>query len=503
MRKNILLYRKVRHSAVVINKNALAFLLAVSICLLFAGCGTEGNKEMNQKAVEENRDGKQEIQETSESKEMTDSQEAAEENDKADDSTKEKGNISLLCNRSMSFLSETGYYYITEDGQELKNGEYGRHIMYMDFATKKEVYLCNEPGCRHRDAKCTSVLTDEIGRNCLLFAAKDKLYLLSRDMTAENTVTTEFSWDGSGDAAIKKIPTVLYSMGLDGTNRKKEYTFEQDVTVDDIVLWDGKALYFAAKKISTSKEKDTSYTTASERELVKFNTKDFKFVKVCSLGTDEEVKWQIAGCSGGRVILRGTKYNQKLSLKEQMKLGDKELWDYQNDSKEVYAWLNTKDGSVKEIYSVKNRTDSENSSALIGNYLYVSHKKTKEIEKVDVRTGEAQKLATIKNGFIAGTLSDKLICQDWNGTGDQTLYFMDVNSGKTEHCTLVNKCTGWNLEIIGETGQQVLAIYDYEAEEEEEGVWEIYRKQYGLIDKKDLYRSADSFQKIAMKEKGE
>lgn len=500
-------------------RKCLLIAIIMSVCLASAGCGkSEEGRDSSRETVENNKGGESQG-DTSTGQGNADG--SAGKDGKADGggaaggkadtegSAKKEGNteagrIRLLGNRSMSFISDMGYYYITDEPQELKKDLWGRHIMYMDFATRKEVYLCNEPGCKHRDENCTSVLTDDFSSYFLIFVAGDKLYLVNRDNdNEEGTMSSEIQWDGKNATVPEKMPTVLYSMGLDGTNRKKEYTFEQDVTVDDAVLWDGEALYFAAKKISTTTKKGNSYTTASERKLVKYHTGDGTLEKVCSLGKDDSVRWQIAGCSDGKVILTGRKYNKKLSVEEEMALGDKEYWEYASNSKEVYAWLNLADGSLKEIYSIKNDSDSLNSTALLGNYLYVSREKEKRIDKVDVRTGKAQKLATTKNSFIAGTLSDKLCCQDWNQAGDQTLYFVDVNSGKIDHCTLVNRRNGWEIEIVGEWKKQVLAIYDYDADDEGNGVWEIHRKQFGLIDKKDLYRSKDSFQKIAMKEKGE
>ncbi|MGN0293746.1 MAG: hypothetical protein ACI4D3_07070, partial [Lachnospiraceae bacterium] len=67
--------------------------------------------------------------------------------------------------------TEDGYYYITEDTQELSDGSYGAHIMYMDFASGQEVYLCSNAGCRHDSPDCPSVLPEEDfpAGTCLIF----------------------------------------------------------------------------------------------------------------------------------------------------------------------------------------------------------------------------------------------------------------------------------------------------------------------------------------------
>ena len=42
--------------------------------------------------------------------------------------------------------TKDGYYYLTEDSTELADGTWGTHLMYMDFTTKQEVYLCSNAG---------------------------------------------------------------------------------------------------------------------------------------------------------------------------------------------------------------------------------------------------------------------------------------------------------------------------------------------------------------------
>ncbi len=501
------------------------FIVVIALfCLLSAGCrdsrsnaGKTGQSDMQETSEQQ---GKSEGSQTSEGKAADPSQERGV-NSSSDpqnsvnqhsDSSKEKvsGSVRVLGmgNQNMHCLSDTGYYYITEDSSELKKDFYGRQIMYMDFATKQEVFLCNEPGCKHNDKNCSAVLTEDeiesIG-SALLFVWKDKLYMVSKYPDNEGTVEVNELWaDGEDVSVNRRMPTTIYSMGLDGTNRKKEYTFAQDVTIEDMVLCDDEALYFTAKQINTSSEKGTTYSTASKRELVRYQPDGMKLETVCSLEFGDQIRWHTIGCYDGKVIVQGTKYNKKLSFQEEMELGQEEYWEYANDSSEIFAALNLADGSLKNIYSLKNDSDSINSTVMLDDYLYISAEKEGKINKVNLGTGKVEGLVKLKQGYIAGILSDKLCCQSWNQgeDHDNSWYFVDCNTGKVEHSTLVNKRNGWALEIIGEIGSQVLVIYDYEGKEEEKDTWDISRYQYGLIEKKDLCQGVDRFQKIAMKGAG-
>lgn len=479
------------------------FIVVIALaCLLFAACGSGSSGK--KKTAPSNAQGSDGPQVTNSGSEPQDSV-----NPQSDSSVKTgKGSIRVLGmgNQNMCCLSDAGYYYITEDVSELKKDFYGRQMMYMDFATKQEVYLCNELSCKHNDKNCSAVWTEDeidgIG-SALLFVWKEKLYLISKEDDSEGSVETRI--DGEENSVVEQyMPTVIYSMGLDGTNRKKEYTFAQDVTVEDMVLCDDEALYFTAKQINTTSEKGTIYSTASKRELVRYQPDATKLETVCSLEFGDKIRWKAIGCYDGKVIVQGTKYKKKLSFKEEMELGQEEYWEYANNSSEVFAALNPADGSLKNIYSLKNDKDSINSSVMLGDYLYVSAQKEGKINKVNLGTGKVDRLAKLEQGYIAETLSDKLCCQSWNEgkDHDNTWYFVDCNTGKVEHSSLVNKRNGWELEIIGEIGSQVLVIYDYEGKEIEKDTWDISRYQYGLIEKKDLCQGVDRFQKIAMKGAG-
>lgn len=495
-------------------KNVIKVSLLL-LCLLLAGCGnrvSEGKKTGQSESRESSTMQKKAEGSQNETDAKKQDQTASSEgvqntlNGQSDSSQiKENRSLRVLEKQSMSCLSDTGYYYITEDCVQIKKDLLGRRIMYMDFATRQEVYLCNEPGCKHNDKNCTSVLTEDtidiIGSG-LLFLWGEKLYLVSRDEDKENMMSKEELWSGGEGVSIEsQKPTVIYSMGLDGTNRKKEYTFAQDVMVDDIVLCDDKNVYFTAKQISCSAKKGTSYYVASKRELVRYQPEKATVETVCSLEFDDQVRWGVIGCHEGNVILQGTKYNKKLSMEETMALEQEEYWEYANDSTEIVAALDPSAGSIRKIYSIENDADSEHHLIMSGETLYVSVKEDQKIYKVDLDTGKAETLANLEQGFIDGVLSDKLCCRSWDMQQDKTYYFVDIHTVKVSHSTLVNKRNGWSLELVGESGDQVLAIYDYEAKEEGDA-WDISRYQFGLIKKEDLLQSKDRFQKISMKGPG-
>lgn len=71
--------------------------------------------------------------------------------------------LRFLCtdDGEIEYFSEDGYYYISHDSIKLSDSNYGSHLMYMDYASCQEVYLCSAPGCSHDTPDCTAVLPNK------------------------------------------------------------------------------------------------------------------------------------------------------------------------------------------------------------------------------------------------------------------------------------------------------------------------------------------------------
>lgn len=114
------------------------------------------------------------------------------------------------------------------------DGSYGSRLMYMDYASCQEVYLCSSPGCNHDTLDCTAVLPqDEFPPyNAKLFLYQDSLYILSRQHDPSgNSATVVFGSDNESffvSSSEMDTLAVLYRMNPDGTGRQKVYTFDSD-----------------------------------------------------------------------------------------------------------------------------------------------------------------------------------------------------------------------------------------------------------------------------------
>lgn len=427
------------------------------------------------------------------------------------DSDSEKANVSaesdtyefedlvMLTNSDSSqkyVNTENGYYYMTEETVELKDGRYAHHLFYIDFETKQEIYLCNDSSCRHDTQTCTAVLPiDEFEDDSNLFVYQNQLYILSRP----------YDYDGSSSVMVVGDPSyfesqsaVLYRMDLDGSHREIVYRFDPDVTVESSVLADENGLYVVTKKLASKQEGEVNFTTSSEREMIRIDTDTWKSQTVVNMDFDnEDTKWEIIGSHRNQLIVKGIIFETPLSLEEGV--DDDTFRQAYENSKTIIASVDLPSGDMKEWESFSNK--SLHTVAVDKGILYLSLEENDEIIKYNLMTKERDILTSLHQNFIFEVFDGKLSTSNWDLT-DPGMYFVDIETGEVSKSNLVTKTLGWRLEVRGETENHILAVYDYDAEARQDDAFEINQYKLALIKKSDLYKGIDNFEPIQMVGKG-
>lgn len=413
--------------------------------------------------------------------------------------------VEMLCNAEnlKSCYTNEGYYYLAEDVVELKNGEYGTQLMYMDFATQQEIFLCSNTGCKHNTVDCPAVFTTEEfpTMSSGIFVYKDKVFILSKPLDEEGAVTQEYSIDVENNSVEEKTQqTILYQMNMDGTNRHKVYTFDAGLIVEDIVLGSNDGLYFVTKKLSTTMEKGNDrVATSSDRTLV-FLDKKFKNPKeICSLESEDGIMWKISGCFQNKLVLEGVDYGKKLTV-DDYTLNDDAWNELYKNSGDIIAVLDLNTSTLDKKYRFDN--SREHSMAVIDNILYISYADEKEIKSIHLENGEEKTLCSLPQNLIVNTFDNILCCRNWDLASDYTYYFVDKTTGEIQHSPLVNKSLGWSLEFKAEVGSRVLVIHDYEFTPLDDDAYDITQYKYALIEKEDLYTGNANYHPIKMSGKG-
>ena len=461
-------------------------LSTILICLLCA-CGKDAQTESGDTQGNGNRET------TGKNTEIDNNTTQAQQNT-AEKLSYKSGDLRFLCGRDSNCSTENGYYYLTEETTKLRDGNYGMHLMYMDFATCQEIYLCSTAGCKHDTADCPAVfLYDDFPVSTTkLFIWKDALYILSREYDNDGAMSENVP--SIGDVQPESTPAVLYKAKLDGTERKQIYTFDFDLTLEDMVVGDENGIYIITKKISTDKTDTISYTTSSERKLIFLDLESLYIKEICSMDFHDKISWNVTDCCRNSLILNGTDFGREISRDEQW--NDDIYKSLYENSFDVYSILSLEDGSKKEIYRDSNKY--EHSSCVIGDTLYLSSSENQNIEGLNMITGEKKTVCALSQNLILDVLGDMLCCRDWNLAGDFTWYFVDTKTGKIHHSSLVNKCNGWDLEFYAETASDILVVNDYDAKKCSDESYEIYQKKCALIHKEDLFSGKENYRKINM-----
>lgn len=454
-------------------KIIILFVTMVSICTLLSSCGDRaGTKEKS-----------------SDTGKVFDASEGTE----SSNTSSGHGELRLLGSPygECACITENGYYYMTTEMVELTDGSYGCHLMYMDFETGREIYLCSTAGCKHDSPDCPAVfLNDDFpAYSTRIFVLHDNLYILSREYDDDGTMEIF----GDEYTEVETKPAALYCAKLDGTERKKIYTFDPELTLEDKVFGDDNGIYIVTKKLSKDKTQSQTYTTSSEQKLMYLDLDSLSMKEVCSLAFDDNIAWSVIGCGGNTFVLSGTDFGRELSQEE---MWDDDVYrDLWLNASMVYAVLDTDNGTLREIYRQSNQY--YNSGQVLGDSLYVSSSENENIEAYDLGTGEKKTLCSLPQNCIMGTFENTLYCQEWD-LSKPTFYFINTETGNITSTPLVNKCNGWPIEFRGETTKDVLFIYDYDATAHGDGSYEIYRNKHALISKEDLFEGRENYREIEM-----
>ena len=403
--------------------------------------------------------------------------------------------------------TEDGYYYLCAHPEKLSDGNYGSHMMYMDFASQQEVYLCSNAGCSHDTAECSSVfLYDEFpSYTTLLFVHGNQLYLLSKYNDYDGSAFSGMSYDVEDSGATlgfagEDKTTVLYRTNLDGTNREKVHTFTSGVMLEDFVLGDENGIYVATKKITAEKSGADTYYNSSERRLVYLDLEKMEEREICSMDFQDSFFWEVEGCYADKLILNGTDYGREVSSEELFDEDEDKYKELYNNSEEAYATLDLNSGQLNRVYIIINR--EMNSAVADGGVLYVSSEIDNSVKAVDLDTGEERILCSGMDQYyyLCDIIGSKIRCED--EAFNKTFFYLDVNTGELSHSSLVNKSLGWQLDFRAVTGSDVLVIYDYDATPNGDGSYELNGYQYGLISQEDLFAGRENYRTIHMIKEG-
>lgn len=413
------------------------------------------------------------------------------------------GSFAVLNNNEMNCSTEEGYYYISNQEIELKNGSDAYHMMYMDYASKKEIILCNRPGCNHDTDECPAVFTQtEVHIAGSLFLYDGYLYLFSHAQDQDGVTTVQQNSGGGlmqeGASTITGTPSYLYRMKKDGSDRKLVFTFDASLSVEDIVLAKDTSMYFITKKLSSEQlDNKTSFVTSTDRSLIAIDTANWKSSNICKLDSD----WNIKGVYDDKLIFHQIVFDHALT-KEELH-NDQAYKKAIKNSQTQISTLTPSNGKSESIVKLSNK--DLNTSVVQNEYLYVSTMGEDNIRKINLQTKEETIFAKTNANRILSVYKDVLLCAVWGSTNssttDSTRYFINLNDGTINKSKLVNSSMGTVIDICAEMKDTFLVIHEIDAKKDTSfgnEQYSVYGYKYALIKKDDLYNGKANYNPIQM-----
>lgn len=407
----------------------------------------------------------------------------------------------IINNERMNCSTDNGYYYLTNGIIRLKDGTVAHHMMYLDYGLKKEIYLCNRPGCGHDTTECPAVFTEkEVDMGGSMFVHENFLYLFSHEQDRDGSSYHQPNSGGSsmqeGAPSMRGTTAVLYRMNLDGTDRKQVYTFDGALALENMVIGGEQALYFITKKLAAGQvDNQIEFISSTERTLVQLNTKTWKLETVGLMKTDTK----IIGTFDGSLITSQIVFDHELSKAEQYN-EDAYLEAYKNSETHL-AFFDPVSGESEVLLKLPNK--NLNSYAVHNRELYVSTEGEGQIWQVDLKTKKKTKFAQTASSLIRSVHQDVLMCSDWETqSGEDALtVFIQFDSGKIGQSRLVTSSLKSPIEIRAEARDFFLVIYDIDAEIDtayDNGQYTVNGYKYALLGKEDLYQGRGNYQPVEM-----
>ena len=417
-----------------------------------------------------------------------------------------KPTISPEIERTLTFIkqstiqtmceNENGIYHIALD----EDGE--ANLMYIDYQSKQQIYLCNKSDCNHKNETCSSYFVNQFSlASSTLFCNENYLYYFvsERDQTGSTSSSesvfsdTEEILGANGLQVVGGEPAKLYRMNLDGTGIQLLSEFKAGYVIQPTLFYDEEYLYgIALKNTSVKIDDTTTYQGGSEYELVRTPLAGGRFESIAPWQEDTS----ILGCYQNQVVTVKIKYAHELTNEE--RANDKEYSKLYDQASEVLALYNMESGQWTELGEVPVKDGYY--YVMEGEEIYYSRKGGGEIRIRSLKTGKEERLETKYNNIIA-SLGEYLILSDWS-ENTPTYIRYEKSTQKIEAMSYINEA-GRPIGFLGETESFYFVESNCKTKTEYvewAGVTQDYLDEFenAILSKEDFKNNTKKYESVSM-----
>lgn len=386
-------------------------------------------------------------------------------------------------NDEMAFVSvtnqvnyENGYFYIRKisDGNKIR-----MNIMYFDYDTRKEVYLCNKPNCNHNSNSCSSYL--KFSEMNELFYYNNYLYLINTQVSS-NVISVNA--DGTVNDDLEGSPTTVYRMNLDGTNKTKLFSVPSGTQMAMPYIVNGNILYAFLEEYKT--ENTTSIITSRKLIAVHLDTGKYDFI------IDGTNKSFIGGYQD-KIVLKEIEYKNDPSKFEN---DDQEYFNNLYHSNVKIKLLDLSDKKEKVIYEdiYKNLEILD----IYKNRIYFIGQGSKSLEYLDLDTMKKALLKELSEiGATFSVIDDKILIH-YNKSGKAE--YIDLKTNDTMNFTLKDNNDKF-IKILSSNKDSYFVMIE-EVYGDEYTTWagtknrRLLETNYALVKKEDYWASRTNYIKM-------
>lgn len=370
---------------------------------------------------------------------------------------------------------KNGYFYIKKNN--LRN-----NIMFFDYDSKKEVYLCNKPNCAHDTEECSSY--SKFSEANQLFYYDNALYIINTSALID-TITSSTSGEIDKNS---EPPSTIYKMKLDGTEKQKVFVAPNGSKISIPFVMNDKIIYGYLEKRKI--EGDGIFTSKlNERKLIQIDleTGKYKEIKDSLYGT-------LIGVYENKLVIEEIEYKKDpRSLEDNTDAYIDNLYN----SKIKIKLLDTKTQKEEVIYedTYKNLERRQ----YYKNGIYFTGNKSKKLEYIDISTKKKETISELPKSDmeLSPIIDDKLLIHTYK---QSDAYYFDLNTKELHKFTLKDKND--NIVEILSSNEDYYFVKTENVYGNEYTTWagttqkEYLGDNYGLIKKEDYWASKANYIKM-------
>lgn len=376
--------------------------------------------------------------------------------------------------------NEHGYYRI--DYRNIAD-DTAFNIYYYDYTSKKEVFLCDKPECKHLDSSCTSYL--EHGLIEALFLHENHLYLISNELSASDL-----------DGSMASGPKIL-QMDLDGKNKKLLCTLPDNYSfAHHAIAMDERYLYLPIDKSSLVEiNSGSSMNTITESKLYAIDL---------TTGVYEEFMdfrdQQIIGTKDRSLVLAKYTYSED----PDKLLKEKDFVRYDEVMLNAICVYMTYDIDQK-TFGKDIKTNARTICMYDQDTLY--YEDNQQIHAVSMKDGSDHVIMDFHDdhSYIIQTIIDGTLLIDAWSKGSQDLYTstyaLNPATKELKEITLKTKEPVSSVTIYDEIKDSFFVYYDHDQHLDKTWAgtlqYELDRTYYGMIKKEDFWNSKANYETFA------